>query len=91
VCRAADGRIFPFILRQMRIRSGQIAPPAMQLIYCRDIADYVVCAGTIGRYLLTRGKIAVVLDLAKSPVEKISSAAAQAGPLRRQCGLSHLD
>lgn len=62
VCRAADGRSFPFILRQMRIRSGQFAPPAMHLIHCHDIADYVACAGTIGRYLLTRGKIAVVLD-----------------------------
>ena len=28
---------FPFILLPMRIRRGWIAPPAMQLIYCRDI------------------------------------------------------
>ena len=32
---------FPFILLPMRIRRGLIAPPAMQLIYCRDIAEYV--------------------------------------------------
>jgi len=62
VCRTADGRAFPFILQPMRIRRGQFAPPAMQLIHCNDIADYVACAGTIGRFLLLRGKIAVVLD-----------------------------
>ncbi|HLG80978.1 MAG TPA: acyl-CoA acyltransferase [Bradyrhizobium sp.] len=62
ICRAADGSAFPFILQPMRIRRGQLAPPAMQLIYCHDIADYIACAGTIGRFLLWRGKIAVVLD-----------------------------
>ncbi len=62
VCRAADGRAFPFILQPMRLRHGWIAPPVMQLIYCREVADYVACAGAIGRLLLTRGKIAVALD-----------------------------
>jgi hypothetical protein len=62
LCRAADGRTFPFILQPMRIHRGRLAPPAMQLIYCRDIADYITCAGTIGRFLLLRGRIAVVLD-----------------------------
>jgi len=46
----------------MRIRRGLFAPPAMQLIYCRDIADYVQCAGAIGRTLIRRGKISVILD-----------------------------
>jgi hypothetical protein len=62
VCRAADGRSFPFILLPMRIRRGWIAPPAMQLIYCRDVADYVACAGAIGPLLLRQGKAAVILD-----------------------------
>ncbi len=52
----------PFILLPLRIRRGLIALPAMQLIYCRDVTDYVRCAGTIGRRLLRHGKIAVVLD-----------------------------
>jgi hypothetical protein len=60
VCRAADGRGFPFVLQPMRIR--RIAPLAMQLIYCPDVADYVACAGAIGRFLLRRGKVAVALD-----------------------------
>jgi hypothetical protein len=62
VCRSADGRTSPFILLPMRIRRGWIAPPAMQLIYCRDVTEYVACAGAIGRLLLRGGKAAVFLD-----------------------------
>jgi hypothetical protein len=62
VCRTAAGEAMPFILLPMRIHRGLIAPPAIQLIYCRDIADYVRCAGALGRRLLRYGKIAVVLD-----------------------------
>jgi hypothetical protein len=62
VCRTADGNAMPFILQPLRIRKGWIAAPAMQLIYCRDIAEYVRCAGPIGRRLLSYGKISVVLD-----------------------------
>ena len=63
VCRTATGGgALPFVLLPVRIRRGWIAPPAMQLIYCRDIAEYVQCAGAIGRALIRRGKIAVILD-----------------------------
>jgi hypothetical protein len=61
VCRTADGA-FPFVFVPMRIRRGWIAPPAMQLVYCRELAEYVACAGAIGRALLRQGKIAVLLD-----------------------------
>jgi hypothetical protein len=61
VCRSADDRGFPFVLQSMRIKD-RIAPPVMQLIYCRDVADYVACAGVIGRFLLRRGVVAVALD-----------------------------
>jgi hypothetical protein len=61
VCRTADDHAFPFVLQVMRIKE-RIAPPAMQLIYCRDVADYVTCAGAIGRFLLRRGVVAVALD-----------------------------
>ena len=67
VCRTPDAAPIPFILLPMRIRRGWIAPPAMQLIYCRDIAEFVACAGSIGRTLLRLGKISVVLD-ANGPV-----------------------
>jgi hypothetical protein len=66
VVHAAQGAL-PFVLQPVRIRRGFIAPPAMQLIYCRHIADYVACAGAIGRMLLARGKISVILD-ANAPV-----------------------
>lgn len=60
VCRAADGRAFPFVLQSMPIRG--IALLSMQLIYCTQVADYVACAGAIGRFLLWRGRISVALD-----------------------------
>jgi hypothetical protein len=62
LCRTAAGDAFPFILMPVRIRRGWIAPPAMHLIYCRDIACYVQCAGAIGRALIRHGKISVLLD-----------------------------
>ena len=62
VCRTASGDAMPFVLLPVRIRRGWIAPPAMQLIYCRDISDYVTCAGVIGRHLLRHAKISVLLD-----------------------------
>ncbi len=67
VCRTPGGGPFPFILIPMRIRRGWIAPPAMQLVYCRDIGEYVRCAGAIGRTLLRHGKLSVILD-ANGPV-----------------------
>jgi hypothetical protein len=67
VCRTPSGGPFPFILLPMRIRRGWIAPPAMQLVYCRDIAEFVECAGAIGRALIRHGKISVILD-ANGPV-----------------------
>jgi hypothetical protein len=71
VCRTPGEKPVPFILLQMRIRHGQFAPPAMQLIYCRDIAEYVQCAGAIGRALLWRGKFGVMLD-ANGPVSGVT-------------------
>ena len=67
VCRSPTDGPFPFILMPMRIRRGWIAPPAMQLVYCRDIAEFAECAGAIGRALIGRGKISVILD-ANGPV-----------------------
>lgn len=52
----------PLVLQQARIRQGRFALPAMQLIYCRDISDYVACAGAVGRFLLLRGRVSVIVD-----------------------------
>jgi hypothetical protein len=67
VCRTPRDGPFPFILLPMRIRRGWIAPPAMQLVYCRDIVEFVECAGAIGRTLIGHGKISVILD-ANGPI-----------------------
>jgi hypothetical protein len=77
VCRTAGGDALPFILMPMRIRRGWIAPPAMQLIYCRDIADYVQCAGVIGRLLLRHWKISVLLD-SNGPIAGLTGLYSQA-------------
>ncbi len=70
VCRTTAG-IVPFVFQPMRIRRGRIAVPVMQLIYCRDTADYVACAGAIGRTLFSRGKISVALD-ANGPIDGVA-------------------
>jgi hypothetical protein len=66
VCHTINGPL-PFVMTVKRIRAGRIPLPAMQLVYCRETADYVRCAGTIGRYLIRHGKPFVILD-ANGPV-----------------------
>jgi hypothetical protein len=61
VCRSPRGAM-PFVLAAFRIRQGRIGMPAMQLIWCRGIDDFVACAGAVGRYLIMRGKPLVVID-----------------------------
>jgi hypothetical protein len=66
VCRTA-GESIPFIFFSLRKRRGIIPLPAVQLGYCPQIADYVRCAGAIGRYLLWRGRPIVLVD-ANGPI-----------------------
>jgi hypothetical protein len=61
VCRTAETAL-PFIFFSLRKRRGIIPLPAMQLGYCPSIADYIGCAGAIGRYLLRRGKPIIIVD-----------------------------
>jgi hypothetical protein len=61
ICRNAE-EVLPFIFFSLRKRRGIIPLPAMQLGYCRSVADFVKCAGAIGRYLLWRGKPIVIVD-----------------------------
>jgi hypothetical protein len=60
-CRTADA-VLPFIFFPLRKRRSIVPLPGLQLGYCRSIADYIDCAGAIGRYLLMRGKPIVVVD-----------------------------
>ena len=50
---------YPFVLRTRLVKS---AIPCAQLIYCRDIADFVRFAGPIGRFLALRGRPIVIVD-----------------------------
>ena len=66
VCRTAD-EVVPFVFFPLRKRRGIIPLPALQLGFCREIADYIGCASAIGRYLLRRGSPVVILD-ANGPI-----------------------
>lgn len=57
-------RAYPFVFR-LRVVEGII--PCAQLVYCRDIEDFVRCAGPVGRFLARRGRLFVLLD-ANGPV-----------------------
>jgi len=54
------GKANPFVFLPRRIYRKIV--PGLQLIYCRDIRDFVRLAGPIGRALARRGKLLVCLD-----------------------------
>lgn len=76
VCRTPRGTL-PFVLTPFRIRQGRIGLPAMQLIWCRDVDDFVACAGAVGRFLAMRGKPLVVID-ANGPIAGLTGFYSQA-------------
>jgi hypothetical protein len=57
-CVTAD-RAHPFVFRPRAMKGISICA---QLIYCRDIEDFIRFAGPIGRYLTLRGKPLVIVD-----------------------------
>lgn len=60
-------RAYPFVFRPRRVKK---LLPCAQLIYCRDIGDFVRFAGPIGRRLLQHGKPFVVVD-ANAPIPEL--------------------
>lgn len=64
VCES-EGRLDPFVLVQRRVAYSPVR--LMQLVYCRDTADFVRRAGALGGFLLKRGVAGVILD-ANAPV-----------------------
>ncbi len=62
VCGTENGGL-PFVLAPFGIRAGRMPLPFMRLIYCRDMADFLLCAGALGRYLLRHGVLSVLLDV----------------------------
>jgi hypothetical protein len=61
---ATSKHAYPFVFRPRLIRSSI---PCAQLIYCRDIADFVAFAGPIGRFLARQGRPFVIID-ANAPI-----------------------
>jgi len=61
---ATRERAYPFVLRSRLVRVGI---PCAQLIYCRDIGDFVRFAGPIGRVLARHGWPFVIID-ANGPI-----------------------
>jgi hypothetical protein len=57
-CTSAEGA-YPFVFRP---RLARKVIPCAQLIYCRDMADFVRFAGPIGRFLARRGRPIVIVD-----------------------------
>ena len=55
---------YPFVFRTRLVKS---AIPCAQLIYCRDMPDFVRFAGPIGRFLALRGRPFVIVD-ANGPI-----------------------
>jgi hypothetical protein len=91
VCHASQEAL-PFVFLPLRKRRGVIPMPAMQLGHCRSIADYVRCAGAIGRYLLRYAKPVIILD-ANGPVAGLPGRYTEAhgrkyfkGPVRPRLG-----
>jgi hypothetical protein len=66
-CKTSHG-VLPFVFLP-RLVKGII--PCFQLIYCRDITDYVRCAHPLGRHLMLRGRPFVILD-ANGPIPRLS-------------------
>jgi hypothetical protein len=58
-------RAYPFVFRPRRVKK---LLPCAQLIYCREVGDFVRFAGPIGRCLLRYGKPLVIID-ANAPIQ----------------------
>ena len=59
------GETHPFVFVPMR--SARNVLPSAQLVYCRDIADFVRFAGPLGRRLARLGLVSVMID-AQGPI-----------------------
>lgn len=58
----AAGEVRPVVLLPVRARAGRYPLPIMQLVYCRDASDVPRFAGAIGRWMVGRGAVALLLD-----------------------------
>lgn len=55
-----DGVLHPFIFKPRRLDRPNVK--MMEIIYCRDTADFAKCSGALGRHFLKRGVLGFILD-----------------------------
>ncbi|MGI3902135.1 MAG: hypothetical protein ACRYGP_15620 [Janthinobacterium lividum] len=58
----SGGELYPLVLAPARARGGRWPLPLMQIVYCRDMADLSRFAGAIGRWMMLRGFVGLILD-----------------------------
>ena len=59
----AGGGAHPFVFLPVRARSGRLPVPLVELVVCRDVAEFARFAGPLGRWLLARcGALGVLMD-----------------------------
>jgi hypothetical protein len=68
-CATAE-RAYPFVFRRRMVKH---ALPCAQMIYCKDVGDFVRFAGPIGRYLARQGRLFVIID-ANGPIAGLAGA-----------------
>ncbi len=61
---ATPERAYPFVFRARLVKT---VVPCAQMIYCRDVGDFIRLAGPIGRFLAPRGLPLVIVD-ANGPI-----------------------
>lgn len=61
-----QGTTYPFVFLPRRDRSSGVK--FVQLVYCRDVADFALLSGPLGRRLLRHGFLFVILD-ANGPIK----------------------
>ena len=67
ICHAKDGS-YPFIFSPRRKATTL---PLVHLVYCRDVADFVRFAGSVGRFLVRQGFPLALVD-SNSPISGIA-------------------
>ena len=58
----SGGEVRPLVLLRVRARAGRYPLPMMQPVFWRDVADLPRFAGAIGRWMLRRGAVGLLVD-----------------------------
>jgi hypothetical protein len=79
LCTTAEGS-FPFVFRAFERTKGLFRfLPRAQLVYCRDIKDFVRFAGPLGRFLMKRGLVLIHIDM-NGPIDGLIGAKRESWP-----------